>query len=557
MPVSNIRVATSGQIRELEKLWIERMSKITAMNWGQVLMEAAGRVTALSALSLWNENPGHVSILCGRGNNGGDGLVIARFLSLWDIPVSAFIFSEDGQETMLSEESENNRKILQELDVEVVALGNSEHLEAALDAIVASSSVIVDALFGTGLTRPLTGVFRTIIETINNSARPVLAVDIPSGINADTGEIMGTAMRAVRTATFGYPKPGHLSYPGYEYAGELSLLDIGLPSFGEPLLCKLRDEAGLGPDTGPFIYVTTCGSIQSVLPYRPINSHKGTFGNLLTIAGSLGMSGSGYLAAESALRIGAGLSYLATPRSLIGALPAAEVVYRPLSETTQQSIAQDALPEITKLLDTAKAVVLGPGLSQNPDTVAMVLALTELINQPCVIDADGLNALSQKGPQAIKLGRNFVLTPHPKELSRLTGKSVDDLLADRVKATASAAEAFDCTVVLKGAFSVIANSEGEVFFNPTGNSAMSTAGAGDVLSGVIGGLLAQGLSPFDAACAGVYLHGLAGDLAAQAIGATGIVASDIKEGLPGALTAVAAGHLSYLEEKLFQFVTAI
>ncbi len=420
-------------------------------------------------------------------------------------------------------------------------------IDPALVEVLDSASVIVDAIFGTGLSRPVSGLEKDVIEAINASFKTVLAVDIASGINSDSGQIMGTSIRASKTVTFGHLKPGHLQHPGASQTGDLHLVDIGLPDF------SLFESA----DQGPRIFLTTCGAVQSVLPRRPTNSNKGTFGNLLTIAGSLGMSGAGVLCGFSALRTGAGLSYVATARSLISSLPVEELVYKGLSETSSHSISREALKEVPALLDTISAVVLGPGLSQNADTVSFVLDLFDLINKPCVLDADGLNALSQNTNCLGKPARNYVLTPHPKELSRLTGKSVSELSADRISACLDAAKTFDCVVVLKGAYSIIAGPDGDVYVNPTGNSGMSTAGSGDVLSGIIGGLMAQGLSPLDAAVAGVYLHGKAGDIAAENIGTAGLVAGDITAAIPLALTAIAHGETSHLEELLSHSVTGL
>lgn len=588
--LSNLRVPTTKQIRNLEAAWIESISDLAGgLNWGQTLMEVAGRGAALAALSLWDENPGHIAIFCGSGNNGGDGLVVARYLNLWGVPASCFVVAptekvsdrdnrkDDGngqaktnprpsdkqpseevdaeveaeveiEVKMASPEAEANRKILASLGVDLIVLEDTDELLEVLGAITSNSTVLVDALFGTGLSRAVDGVAKHVIEAINSSTKPVLAIDLPSGINSDTGQIMGAAVRADKTVTFGFLKPGHLTHPGAEYAGAMHLVDIGLPDFSN-LPASLSHV-----ESSPQIFVTTCGAVQSVLPSRPSNSNKGTFGRVLTIGGSLGMGGAAALASSSALKVGAGLSYLATPRSLASHVPVEEIVVKPLAETVEQSISKEALRDVIEMLDQISSVVIGPGLSQNQDTVSFVLDLLDLINKPCVIDADGLNALAANIKSLPKSARNFVMTPHPKELSRLTGKTVDELLSDRVGSALAAAKEFDCIVVFKGAYSLVAHPDGEVYINPTGNSGMSTAGAGDVLSGIIGGLMAQGLSPFDAACAGVYIHGRAGDLVAANFGQAGIVAGDIRSAIPLALLNITAGETSMLEEQLTQSV---
>ncbi len=550
--LSNLRVPDTKQIRLLESEWIKSVSALAdGLNWGQTLMEVAGRGAALAALSLWHENPGHIAIFCGSGNNGGDGLVVARYLSLWGVPASCFLLLPENSSASLqmsTKEAEANRKILAALDVEITLLEDNDQVEEILGSIINNSTMLVDALFGTGLSRPVAGLAKHVIEAINASSKPVLSIDLPSGINSDTGQIMGAAVRADKTVTFGSLKPGHLSHPGAEYAGIMHLVDIGLPDFG-----NLPDHLS-HVDSTPKIFITTCGAVQSVLPLRPTDSNKGTFGRVLTVGGSLGMSGAGVLCATSALRVGAGLAYLATPRSLAGHVMAEEIVVRPLSETSAQSISKEALKEVTDMLDQISSVVVGPGLSQNPDTVSFVLDLLDLINKPCVIDADGLNALAANVKSMPRPATNFVITPHPKELSRITGKSVEELLSDRVGAVLAAARELQCTVVFKGAYSLVANPEGTIFINPTGNSGMATAGCGDVLSGIIGGLMAQGLNPFDAACAGVYIHGKAADLVAQNIGQAGIIAGDIRSAIPLALVNIAAGEISSLEEQLSQSV---
>jgi NAD(P)H-hydrate epimerase len=523
-------IPSTQQIRALEAAFI----KSCGSNWGQVLMEVAGRGAAEIALELWHQHPGRVAVFCGRGNNGGDGMVVARYLHLWGAPVAVYLVGGKDQEPAMSTpESNTNKKIVESLGVEVHAVPDDMH------QLLAGYSLLVDALLGTGIDRHVEGNYRTTIDAINRSGCPVLAVDLPSGINSDTGEVMGTAIRADHTVTFGFLKAGLLCHPGAGLAGQLSVIDIGLPDFD---------------DEGPTLNLSTAEHIRSLLPSRPTNSNKGTFGTLLTIAGSLGMSGATMLAAESALRVGAGLSLLATPKSLITSLPPAEVIYRPLAETPQQSIAKAAIKDLEPEIEKARAVILGPGLSTNEDTVAFVQEILGKCladeERPCVIDADALNAIAKDRKKFPDKAGHYILTPHPKELSRLTNKSVEEIQRDRVKAAQEAAENFGCVVILKGSRTIVADPSGETFINTTGNAGMATAGAGDVLSGIIGGLLAQGLFPFDAAVAGVYIHGTAGDIAAQEIGEAGLVAGDIARYIPIALHNIEEGSLSPFEMQL-------
>jgi NAD(P)H-hydrate epimerase len=526
------RILTTAQIRKLEADWIKKCGH----NWSQVLMEIAGRGTAQTALKMWHNDPGSVFVLCGRGNNGGDGMVVARYLHLWGVPVSVWLVSKDDSAVldMSTEESNTNRAILESLGVDVVV--SNESPENAMS----EATLIVDALFGTGLDRDLEGSFRTAVDAINRSGISVISVDVPSGINSDTGKVMASAVRADHTVTFGYLKTGLLCHPGASLAGDLTVIDIGLPDASE--------------DEHPIVTLITSDYVRGLLPPRPTDSNKGTFGSVLTVAGSLGMSGATLLASQSALRVGAGLSLLATPKTLVMNLPPGEVIYHAIAETKDFSIGVDALKEVEKLIERVTSIILGPGLSTKDETIEFVHKFVkELLvedDKPCIIDADALNAIAKDTSVMPSKAKHIVITPHPKELSRLMDCSVQEIQEDRVKAALTAASKFGCVVVLKGSHSIVAGPDGEVFINPTGNAGMATAGAGDVLSGIIGGLLAQKLSPLDAATAGVYIHGAAGDVAALELGETGLIAGDIMNGIPFAITNIEKGESSDLEHQL-------
>jgi ADP-dependent NAD(P)H-hydrate dehydratase / NAD(P)H-hydrate epimerase len=532
-----LRVATTNQIRKLESEFIAACGA----NWEQVLMEIAGAGAAKIAYTMYLENPGPVYIFCGTGNNGGDGLVVARYLNLWDVPVKVFLVgkakSNDKAEVpsyaMSTPEAKTNYGLALNMRIAIEKVATAAKLE------LTSSSLIVDALFGTGLDRPIEGNYKDIIDYLNKSGKPILAIDIPSGVNSDTGQAMGIAIEATRTVTFGYLKTGHLCHPGAALKGTIRLIDIGLPSL---------------PSQEPVVACTTVDHVHSLMPERKEDSNKGTFGTLLCVAGSLGMSGATVLSAESALRVGAGLCILATPASLVTALPAKEVIYKPLKETDKHSIHPDAIEELDEELKKASALVLGPGMSTQPQTVQFVqefiFETLSRLELPCVIDADALNAVS-KNTACLSSGRHkFVLTPHPKELSRLVKLSTEDIQADRIGACLNAAKQLGCVVILKGSLSVIADPDGRVFINPTGNASMAKAGAGDVLSGIVGGLLAQGLPPFDAAVAGAYIHGRAGELASNSLGMAGVLAGDISDFVSDALLSVEHGLGTELENNL-------
>lgn len=539
-----LSVATTSQIKTLESTWIARCKA----GWGQILMELAGQQAAQIAQAMMIDSPGKVWVFCGNGNNGGDGLVIARYLKLWNASVEVWLVGKNSSSApntntrqMTSDEANVNLSIAEELGIPINFV--SDKPLPPFENV----ALIVDALLGTGLDRPIEGTLKELISRINQSGKQVLAVDIPSGINSDNGQIMGQAIKATSTATFGYVKVGSLCYPAAELAGKLHLIDIGLPSLGQ---------------RSPEISLTTVEHVAHLLPKREANSNKGTYGTLLTIAGSLGMSGAALLSAETSLRIGCGLSILATPKSLVAHLDARELIYKPVSETESISIHPNAVSELEDELKRAKAIVIGPGLSVQPETVNFVLRFVgEILSQPdapnCLIDADALNAIAKHPDCLSGKHSNLVLTPHPKELSRLMSISTDEIQADRVNSAITAAKHFNAVVVLKGANTVIADAKGTVFINPTGNPSMSKAGAGDVLSGIIGGLLAQGLTPLDAAISGAYIHGRAGDIAETKRGQSGVMASDISTTIPEAFSTIYDGIASELEESLQSTVAVV
>jgi hydroxyethylthiazole kinase-like uncharacterized protein yjeF len=392
------------------------------------------------------------------------------------------------------------------------------------------ADLIVDALLGTGFKPPVAGIPAVLIESINLASCPVLAVDVPSGLYADTGRAE-TCVRADRTITFALPKVGLLFFPGRKLAGEVTVAPIGMP------LALLEDEA-------LHTHVLTSGAVRALLPERPPDANKGTFGRALIIAGSEGMTGAAALAGEAAGRVGAGLVFVAVPKTLLPVLEVklTEALKVPLPETPTHAHTVKAWDALAERIESSTAVAVGPGIGRHPDTAALIRRLLSEAARPIVVDADGLNAVAPAGADTFP--HDAVITPHPGEMGRLLDRSAEEVQADRLATAREAATRFGCIVVLKGAGTVVAAPDGRAWINPTGSAGMATGGTGDVLTGAIVGLLAQGLAPLDAARAGVYLHGMAGELAVAAIGDAGTIAGDLLPRLPTALRQVAAAGSS-------------
>lgn len=509
------RILKAQEIRQLEASWIDSCAK----HWGSVLMEVAGRSCFEEIGAYINDPDKPILVLCGSGNNGGDGLVIARYLLLNNYNVEVYFVSsaKSMDEMKFSPDCLLNKTIIEKLGLNPKLINDVRLLQKPLT----EAEVVIDAIFGTGLDRPLSDFYKDIIDTINNNVSTVIAVDLPSGVHADTGQIMGAAIEAEATITFGYLKPGLVSYPGAELANDIYVVDIGLPAY----------ETQISTPAIPFRYLTCHEYIQTLLPHRNNDANKGNFGKLAVVAGSSNMPGAAMLAAHSAMKVGLGLGILASPSAALSHIEASELIFHPLAQTSNGGIANKAHLDLESLLGQVNALVLGPGLGLERETVDfvhhMVAHTIVKAGIPATIDADAINALAMDNATIPKDAIRYVFTPHPKELSRLTGQSVAEIQADRMGSATKAAAELNAIVVLKGAFSIIAHPQGHCFVNPTGNSGMATAGSGDVLSGIIGAYLAQGLNPFDAAVLGVYLHGLAGDLCAQELGEEAMTAPDI------------------------------
>jgi len=482
---------------------------------GLQLMENAGRCCAEEIVAEFGLT-GHSVIMAGRGNNGGDGFVVARLLSQkgWSVKVVTLVEREQI--------NGNVAVNLARLPGSVVSYCTREGQLSALHMEeIFQADVIVDAVIGTGLNSKVSGVYLEAIDLINASGRPVVSVDIPSGVHGTNGRVLGDAVRASMTVTFAFAKLGHVLYPGAEHTGRLIVVDIGIP--------RELMESAVGYD---FLDEA---AVRPMLHSRGRQAHKGTFGHCLIIAGSTGKSGAAALSANSAVRAGSGMVTLAAAEKIhnILEIKTTEAMTVPLPFSGNGFLTNASFPAIEELLPGKDAVAIGPGLGRSPGTYTLVQKLVETITLPLVIDADGLNALAEDiTVLKRKKSKQVILTPHPGEMSRLLGTSIPDVEAIRISVAQEFATKYSLFLILKGARTIIASPAGAVAINGSGNPGMATGGMGDVLTGIIVSLLGQGYAAWDACRLGVFLHGFAADMVAEEKGENGMNASDVLEKLP-------------------------
>lgn len=482
------------------------------------LMENAGRKCASAVVERFGQAAGRMAlVVAGKGNNGGDGYVIARLLQQegWEARTIVLASRED-----IAGDAKVN---LDRLDPETVIFSPPPAGLAPFALQLEQASVIVDALFGTGLKSDVRGCLAEAIELVNGSGKPVVAVDIPSGIDAGSGRVLGVAVKADLTVTFALAKLGHVLHPGVDLCGELRVVDIGIP-------------LQVAADADGYDFVDHETARRLVCP-RDRRAHKGNFGHCLVVAGSTGKTGAAAMAANSAVRAGAGLVTLAVPESLnaILEMKTTEAMTQPLPDCGTGRLMQDSAPALWEALGGKSSVALGPGVSWHPDTARLIRGLASEIEIPLVVDADGLNALSEDpGILQQKRSRCLVLTPHPGEMARLAGASTAAVEADRIASARDFAVHNRVYLVLKGARTIIAAPDGQVAINGSGNPGMASGGMGDVLTGILASLLGQGYPPFDACRLGVFIHGHAADLVAADKGEIGMSAVDVQEKLPWA-----------------------
>jgi NAD(P)H-hydrate epimerase len=503
-----MKVSQVDQMRAMDRAAIEEYCIPE-----EILMENAGHAAFVVLEKMGPMQGRKFMVFCGLGNNGGDGFVVARKIhSAGGVP-TVLILGDAGK---FCGAARLNLDIIRRLPMAIRQLDSASGLSVEL----AHCAAVVDAIFGTGLAREVTGLHKDVIESINACGKPVLSLDIPSGVEGDTGQALGCAIQAAHTVSFGLPKIGNLLYPGFSFGGQLHVSHISFP-----LALRHRDEIKIAINTPP------------PLPPRAETGHKGSFGQALFIAGAAGYLGAPCFAALSYLKAGGGYSRLAAPAAITPfiAMKGSEIVFLPQLSTDAGSIALSNRDTLLKLANSLDMTVIGPGLSLETQTQQLVRDLTAAIERPLLIDGDGITAICHNLDLVRTRSAPTVLTPHMGEMSRLTGRNIEALEKDRIDSVQQAATDLNAFIVLKGAHTLIGCPDGRVFINLSGNSGMASAGSGDILTGTIAAMHGLGLSLEQAVCKGVFLHGAAGDLAALKQGEDGMTAQDILDLLPQAL----------------------
>ncbi|MGC9967439.1 MAG: NAD(P)H-hydrate dehydratase [Syntrophobacteraceae bacterium] len=488
---------------------------------GIVLMENAAQGAAAFFMKVLPDLIGRrTTVVAGSGNNAGDGFALARIFHSRGARVNVVCLRSPAK---LSGDALTNFTILERIGVPVTVWDEAEDFDAQWEQ-VGRSDAVIDAILGTGLKSELTGLYRKIVDKINGLKVPVLAVDVPSGLDATTGLPLGAAIRATATATFGFLKIGHLIEQGPELAGELEVIDIGIPP-------------GLVRSSGIQRRLLTDDLLSSWIEPRSPETHKGQAGHVCVLSGSRGKTGAAALVCLGAARAGAGLVTLFVPQSLnpILEVKLTEAMTLPIAETFEKTPASIALDQILDFLKGKQALAMGPGISTHEDTAALVKKL--LLKAPCpmVLDADAISAISDDPAILLEALGPVVLTPHPGEMARICHCSVSDVQRDRLEFASRFARQYGAVLVLKGHRSIIAAPDGRVAINSTGNPAMASGGMGDTLTGIIAGLLAQGFDDFRAACLGVYVHGAACDRVFEDVSSRGLLATDMLDEVPAVL----------------------
>lgn len=504
-----MKIATRETIKEIDCMTIEKYGV-----QGIVLMENAGRAVA-NVIRREFPNQDNISVFCGGGNNGGDGFVAARHLINTGKKVTTYLLKNRNE---YSGDARTNLDSLSKISKDIKRLKSnfSNYQE---------SDLIVDSIFGTGLDREIRGPYKKIIETINSLKTPKVAVDLPSGTDANKGIPLGTSIIADVTVTFVVPKLGISIYPGLDYCGKIYVAGITTPKI-------LEDKV--------FYELVTFKKCRSIIRERLSDTHKGSYGHTLIVAGSSGKTGAAVLCAHASVRSGSGLVTVAVPQSVVNSVDEkiTEAMSLGLQDGGKGFLSEISLGQVVSELSSKTSLAVGPGISVNQDTKNFLLKILAESQVPIVADADAVNIIAENKDLLKKLKVPVILTPHPGEMARLMGITTREVQLNRVKHAEKFAVSHKCYVVLKGARSVIATPDGYVFINPTGNPGMSSGGTGDVLTGVISGLISQKYSPLEACLLGTFIHGLSGDIAVKETGPSGITATDVANLIPKALKQV-------------------
>ncbi|MGQ9730712.1 MAG: NAD(P)H-hydrate dehydratase [Candidatus Zipacnadales bacterium] len=502
-----MKLCTAQQMRDIDTATIKRFGIP-----GLVLMENAG-LRVLEAVQEVAQRNSRIRILCGRGNNGGDGLVVARHLYNRGSDVQVVLLAEA---VSVQGDAQVNFAIARRMGVPIIEAPSTR----LLNRIAAEADILVDGILGIGAVGTVRGPALMAIRATHQCAGHIIAIDIPSGISADSGAVLGEAVKANVTVTFGLPKIGLYTYPGRAYCGEIRVADIGIPR-------SLLEDPQLPTN------LTTATEAAAMLPPRPPDVHKGNCGRVVILGGSPGLTGAPTLAALGALRAGAGLVTVGCAKNLnsILEMKLTEAMTRPLPDTLSGVLSERALEPALQLCEGADAVVIGPGLSRESEPLAFTRQFLARCAKPVVIDADALFALTPRSPCCRPKGAPTIITPHPGEMARLCETSIPEIQADRLGYARALASTANAIVVLKGASTVIAVPSGEAWINPSGSDALASGGTGDVLAGIMGAFLAGGSSPVAAAVASVYYHGVAGEVAKSRGCSRAVLASDVADTL--------------------------
>ena len=511
-------LVTASQMQDMDKQTIESFGIP-----GLVLMENAGRGAFDFLLKKFkNIKAKKIAVMAGRGNNGGDGFVIARYLMEKGINVNTFLLSSKKK---VKGDAKVNMDLAQKLcdrsnTCSIIEIPDADTFKD-LKSRILHHDLFIDAILGTGINSDVRGFFKDAIALINSSKRPVFSVDIPSGLHSDTGQPLGAAVKADATATFAFAKAGHILYPGNSYTGDLEVIDIGIPKF-------------IALEKNIKLSLIEKNEIAACFSPREFQSHKGSYGHLLVIAGSAGKTGASALCANAAMRCGTGLVTLGVAKSLNKIIEpqVIEPMTHPLPEKEKGILSDNCFDEIQTLLKKKQALAIGPGLGTRKATEKLVNRLIEKSDVPVIIDADAINCIA-KNPEILKKKKtSAILTPHPGEMANLCNLTISKIQADRIGIASQFAKDHDIILVLKGAQTVVSLPTGKSFICPTGNPGMASGGMGDVLTGMIAGFCAQGFSPEKASLAGVFIHGMCADILASDMGAFGFLATDMIQMIP-------------------------